>query len=103
VAFSGEINDCFDFVFGEDFVDEFGVADVAFDEDVVFVFEASVEIFEVAGVGEFVEVDDEAFGVFVEKHSDKIAADESGSSCNEYSVHLEFSGLRFFWLPIRNG
>ncbi len=48
-----------------------------------------LEIGKVAGIGEFVKVDDVVFGIFVDEESYYVVADKTGSACDKY-VTLHF-------------
>ena len=79
VGFRCKIHDGSRFVFGQQFGNHCGITDVAAGEDVPGVAFQAGEVLEIAGVGEFVEVDDRliAAGQPVEH---KIGADEAGAA-----------------------
>ena len=77
-------------VFGEQFGNEVEVADVALDEAVARVITQAGEVFEVAGVGQGIEVDDRLIGLR-QPIQDKIAADKAGATGDEN--HLFISNI----------
>jgi hypothetical protein len=91
VRFSGEIDDDVGLVFCEYIADTSVVADVGVFEEVAaaFVFFGYWgEVVEIAGVGEFVEVDDFAGeGWFGEEVVDEVGADEAGTAGDEDGFH----------------
>lgn len=82
MAFGGEVHDGGGLVGFEDGFEGGGVAEVGLDEVVLGVAVEVAEGFEVAGVGEFVEVDDvEVF--FEDEEADEVGADEAGAAGDE--------------------
>ena len=80
MAFCCEVDYVVDVVF-EDGADTFFVADVSFDEEVVFSVRNFCEVFFVSCVGEFVKVDD--FDVVIvgfEEVVDEVGSDEPASA-----------------------
>lgn len=65
------------------------VADVFLHERVVGLVLDVVQVSQVAGVGQLVEVDDVVVGVLVDEQADYMAADETGTA-GDYDVSLEF-------------
>ena len=84
VRFSGKIDDGAGFVFGKKARYQRSIADVATYEDVTWVALQAGEILEIAGVGEFVEIDDGLIGL-IQPVENEIAADKSGTACNQYA------------------
>lgn len=86
VAFGGEVGDGVDLIFSDGILDSGGIADVGLDEDIA-VADLFGEVEEgegVAGVGEFVEVDDARRAVLLrEEPADEVDADEAGTAGDE--------------------
>ena len=68
------------------------IADVCLDENIVRRILDILQIGQVAGIGQFVKVDNPVLGIFVDKKSYDMAADEAGTAGNK-NVSLEFHGL----------
>lgn len=79
VAFGGQVHDDVWLVLGQGVIHGFGVADVGLDEGVAGVVGYGFQGFEVAGVGEFVDVDYGVVGV-VDEFADYGGADEAGAA-----------------------
>ena len=58
VRFGGKIDDGAGLMLGEQLGDEVEIADVALDEDVARIASQRGQVFEIAGVGQRIEVDD---------------------------------------------
>ena len=86
VRFGGKIDNGAGLVLGEQFGDEVEVADVTLDEGVARVSLERGEVFEVAGVGQRIEVDDGLVGMG-QPVEDEVAADEAGAACDEDIAH----------------
>jgi len=82
VALGGEVDDGARLLFGEQFADQGAVADVALDEDVALVAVQAGEVLQVAGVGEFVEIEDRLV-VLSQPVEDEVRADEAGAAGDE--------------------
>ena len=80
VALGGKMDDAVHLFLLHKGVEAFEVADVHLDELVVRLVLYVLEVFQVAGVGQFVKVDDLVLGIFVDKQADNVTADESGTS-----------------------
>ena len=65
----------------------FVVGNVAFDELVPVGIGKIAQIIEVAGVAEFVEIDDVPVGMFAERELHEVRADEAGASRNQNTGH----------------
>ena len=74
MGFGGEVNDDINAFHGP--VNHFGIADIAFYKLKVQTF----EVFQVAGVGQFVENDDFVIRIFAADMTDKVAADEASAA-----------------------
>ena len=86
MAFGREMDHAVDLIFLHDAAHLVVVADVGPDEGIVgFVLDV-LQVGEVAGVGELVEVDDVVVGIFVDEETDHVRTDESGASGDE-NVH----------------
>ena len=82
MAFSSQMDDTVYTILLHDFLHLFVVADVGFDESVVRLVFDVLQIGQVTGVGQFVQVDNVILGIFVDEQSDYMAADESGTASN---------------------
>ena len=83
VAFGGQVDHSVDIVLAEHFADGVVVADVGLDEGVVrSIFDVS-QVGQIAGIGQFIEIDDPIVGIFVYEEPHHMRADESGAAGNE--------------------
>ena len=89
MALGGEMDDAVDTVTGDDATHLVKVGDVGLDKCVVRLVLDILEVGKVAGVGQLVKVYNIVFGIFVDKQSDDVRADEAGSAGDEY-VTLHF-------------
>ena len=95
MRFRGQVHDGIDFVIGEQLAHEGGVHDVALDKDVPCVIGDGGEVFEIARVGEFIQVDDEIDVLcalcagWPEEIMDQIGSDEAGAAGDK-----EFHGVK---------
>lgn len=84
MAFGCEVDDAVNIVFPHDVEHGIEVADVGFFKSVIgHVFDV-FQILQIACIGQFVEVDNAIFRIFVDKQSDNMAADESGAAGDDY-------------------
>ncbi len=83
VRFSGEIDDGARPVFGQQARDQIEVADARFDEHVAWIAFQSGQIVRIPGVGQDIQVDNLLTGA-CKPVDNKIAANESGTTGNEY-------------------
>ena len=81
MGFGGKVDDAVNLLVLHQLVEGVKVADVHLDELIVRLVLYVLEIGQVAGVSEFVEVDDVVFGVFVDKEAHHVRSDESRASC----------------------
>ena len=88
MALGGEVDHRVDFVFTQQASDQFGVGDVALDEDVARIAGQTGECVEVAGIGQPIEVDHPHVGLF-EDMMDEVAADEAGAARDQEGLHVE--------------
>jgi hypothetical protein len=82
VALGGEVDDCPYLVLGQEPLDEAAVGDVAADKGVPWVARQAVEVPDVAGVGELVEVYD-TLARGGEPVDHEVGADEAGAAGDE--------------------
>ena len=87
VAFGREVNNRLDPMLGDDAFDQYAVTDIAFDELVILVLHKFGEVAEIAGVGQSIEIDDQAIRVLGKHHPYKITADKSRPARNQNSFH----------------
>ena len=86
VRFSGKIDDRARLVLGEQLGDKVEIADPALDEDVARIVSQCGQVFEIAGVGQRVEVDDR----FIRPRQpveDEIATYEAGAAGDKNLLH----------------
>ena len=90
VALRCKVDDSVNFLVLHQFKHGIKVANIHSDKLVVrFVFHI-LEVFKVSGIGQFVEVYDLVVRVFVHKQTDYVAADETGTTCDDdgsFEVH----------------
>ena len=92
MGLGGEVDDAVDVLFLEELQDAVEIADVEADETVVRAVLDVLQVREVAGVGQFVEVDDPVLRVFVHEEPHDVRADETGAAGDDNgSLH----GIRF--------
>lgn len=77
MAFSRQMDDTVYMVLLHDFLHFLVVADIGFDESVVRLVFDVLQIGQVTGVGQFIQVDNVILGIFVDEQTDYMAADES--------------------------
>ena len=95
MAFGGQVDDAVHVVFLHELHDAVEVADVRLDEGVVRAVLDVLQVGQVAGVGQFVEVDDVIVRIFVHEQAHHVAADEPGAAGDD-DVTLEFHVLLSF-------
>ena len=93
MALCGKVDDSVNILLPEQCKHCIEVTDVHLYESVVRPVLDVLEIGKVAGVGQLVQVDDSAVGVFVYKKAYNMGSDESGTSGYDYCLHLP---VRFF-------
>ena len=97
MTFGCQVDDTVDVVFHHQRLDCLVVADVGFHEHIVLLACYVLEVRQVAGIRQLVEVDDAVFGVFVYEQAYHMRADESRSACY-HDVSLEFHIVLVFIL-----
>ena len=93
MALGGEVYDAVDVFFLHQLVNTIEVTDVHLDELIVRLVLDVLEVGEVAGIGQLVEVDDLVFGIFVDEEADDVAADEAGAASDDdgsFRTHIFF-------------
>ncbi len=91
MALGGEVDDAVDVLFLHQLVDAIEITDVHLDELIVGLVLDVLEVGEVAGIGQLVEVDDLVFRVFVDEKSNDMAADEACATSDDdvsFVVHI---------------
>ena len=97
MRFRGQVHDGIDFVIGEQLTHEGCVHDVALDKDVPCVLGYRGEVFEISGVSEFIQIDDQIDGLsgfgagWPEEIMDQIGSDEAGAAGDK-----EFHGVKLY-------
>ena len=84
VALGGQMDDAGYLMFADDASHLLEVGNVGLDESVVGTVLDVLEVCEVAGIRQLVEVDDMVVGILVDKKSDNMGTDESGSAGDQY-------------------
>lgn len=69
------------------------ITDVGFNESIVGLVFNVFEVGQIAGISQLVEVDDVVFGILVDKKSDYVAANKSGTASNEYVACIHKIGM----------
>ena len=87
MALGRQVDDAFDLVLPHQRHDSLEVADVAPHEGVVGTLPDIAQVFQVAGIGQLVEVDDAAVGVLRNEEPYDVRADESGAAGDQYRFH----------------
>ena len=82
MAFGGKVEDGAWLVLGQQTADQLGIADIALHEEVARVVLHCGQSFEVAGVGQLVQVED-GLVVLRQPVENEVAADEAGAACDE--------------------
>ena len=77
MALGGKVDDAVDFVFGDYAAHLVEVGDVGLHEGVVGLVLDVLQVGEVAGIREFVEVDNVVVGIFVDEQAHHMGADEA--------------------------
>ena len=93
MRFGGEMDDAVHTVAPERLENRLEVADVRLEERVVRPVLDVVEVRQVSGIGEIINVDNVIIRIFVHKQSDDVASDETCAACddNRSAVMLHIS------------
>ena len=86
MAFSRQVHHSIEGVLGKQPLNQDGILDVAFDESVVGIRLDIAEVFEVASVGQGIEVDHLRIGSVGQQLADHVRTDESGTAGYEDRV-----------------
>ena len=90
VALCGKVDDAIDIVLLHNGAHAVEVADIGLNKGVVRLVLDILEVGEVAGVSQGVEVNDFVLGVLVDKEADDVGTDEAGTAGNQDVFHLRF-------------
>lgn len=82
----GEMDDAVDVLAAHEIGDSLKIADVGFDESIVGAVFDILQVGEVTGIGQFVDIENVIVGVLVDKKLDYMCADKTGSSSDD-DVH----------------
>ena len=96
MALSGKVDDVIEIVLCKQALDQLLVADVALHEDMAGVALNVLQVLEVAGVGQLVEVDQQDLGVLLEHIMHKVGTDKTGAAGDKIFFHkfpLLFSAI----------
>lgn len=91
MAFGRQVDDAVDAVLLQQREDRFKIADVGLYERVVRGFFDVFQVGQIAGIGQFVQVDNVVVGIFVDKQTHHVGADKTGASGDEdmtFFLHL---------------
>ena len=87
MGLGGEVDDAVDLFVLHQFVDAVEVADVHLDELVVLLVLDVLQVGEIAGIGQLVQVNYLVLWIFVYEEADDVAADETGSAGDDNAMH----------------
>ena len=96
MALSGKVDDVIEIVLCKQALDQLLVADVALHKDMAGVALNVLQVLEVAGVGQLVEVDQQDLGVLLEHIMHKVGTDKTGAAGDKIFFHkfpLLFSAI----------
>src|SRR5690606_10549859 len=99
MRFSGQVNNSIRFFRFKKFADELSVDDIAFDKTVIRPILNILQVFEVAGIGELIQIDDLIIRVGVHHPTNHMGAYETRSTCHNNFLHDFYSvskGFSFF-------
>ena len=85
MAFCREVDDSVDLILAHDGADRVNVTDVCLDESIIRTILYVMEIGEVSGVGELVQIDDMVVRIFIDEKTDHMTAYEAGTAGNDYT------------------
>ena len=88
VTLGGQMDDAVDLLVLHQLVEGVEVADVHPHELVIRLVLDVLQIGQIAGVGELVEIDDIILGIFVHKEANNMASDESGTAGDNDILHI---------------
>ena len=63
------------------------ISNIALHKHMLWMFKEAFQVLDIARIRQLVEVHDPAIRVFGQDHTDEIAADKSGTACNQKSLH----------------
>ena len=85
MAFCREVDDSIDLILTHDGADRVNVTDVCLDESIIRTILYVMEIGEVSGVCELVQIDDMVVRIFIDEKTDHMTAYEAGTAGNDYT------------------
>lgn len=85
MAFCREVDDSIDLILAHDGADRVNVTDVCLDESIIRTILYVMEIGEVSGVCELVQIDDMVVRIFIDEKTDHMTAYEAGTAGNDYA------------------
>ena len=85
MAFCREVDDSIDLILAHDGADRVNVTDVCLDESIIRTILYVMEIGEVSGVCELVQIDDMVVRIFIDEKTDHMTAYEAGTAGNDYT------------------
>lgn len=85
MAFCREVDDSIDLILTHDRADRVNVTDVCLDESIIRTILYVMEIGEVSGVCELIQIDDMVVRIFIDEKTDHMTAYEAGTAGNDYA------------------
>lgn len=85
MAFCREVDDSIDLILAHDGADRVNVTDVCLDESIIRTILYVMEIGEVSGVCELIQIDDMVVRIFIDEKTDHMTAYEAGTAGNDYT------------------
>ena len=79
------MDDSVDLILAHDGADRVNITDVRLDESIIRTILYVMEIGEVSGVGELVQIDDMVVRIFIDEKTDHMTAYEAGTAGNDYT------------------
>ena len=86
MAFGSEMDNTIDVSLRHQSENSVEVAHIGFDERIVRLILDVLKVSEVAGIGKFIDVDDVIIGILIDKKSNDMGADETGTASND-NIH----------------
>ena len=96
MRFGGQVDDRVYLKTAEKGFDQLGIGDVALDKAVVGRLFDILQVLQIAGVGQFVQIEDPIMRVLVHKMSDHMRTNKTGSSSYQNGSNLSHCASAFF-------
>ena len=88
VALGSKVDDVIRVIFGDQVSDKSLIADIALNKDMAGIVLDIFQVFQVAGIGQLIQVDQADILVFFQHIVDKVGANKTGTAGNKISFHL---------------